>query len=154
MGDVLLLLLQFGVGLAHRGDQGGDEAVQKRVGEPEQTAEARGAAEHAPQHVTASFVAWQGAIGQGEAERAQMIDDHPEGDVFFGMATVLLTRERCQPLEQRHEQIGIVVRTLALQDARDALEAQAGVHVLCGQGLQGTIAVAVVLDEHQISTAR
>ena len=53
-------------------------------------------------------------------------------------------------LEDRRENVGVVVARLVLQHRRDAFEAHAGVDVLGGQWRQAFVGVAVELDEDQV----
>lgn len=48
------------------------------------------------------------------------------------------------------EHIPVIVALVAVDGHHQALEAHAGVHVMLGQLLEGTVSLAVVLDEHQI----
>jgi hypothetical protein len=61
-----------------------------------------------------------------------------------------VTRQLLRLLDQRQEQIGLVVGIDALQDRHDALEAQAGIDVLRGQRMQFRGRRAIVLNEDQV----
>lgn len=60
------------------------------------------------------------------------------------------TCECLDVLEQRLEDVGIVVGHLALQDRCNALEAHSRVNVLRGEELEGAVSLAIVLDEHDV----
>ena len=150
-----------------------DELVEERLLELERAAILYGAAEDAAEGVVAVGVAGLDAVGDGEAERAQVVGDDAEGDVDLLLlghghdvalgvglrqgALVGLAAHLRQLVEDGFEDVGVVVADLgvlevgevlrALDDAAHALETHAGVHVLGGQWDEGAIGVGVVLDE-------
>src|ERR1035437_6820854 len=75
-------------------------------------------------------------------------------------AAEILAAHLLQAVEDWAEDVGLVVRNLcggeifetfrALDDAGDALEAHAGVHMLRGQRREGAIGVRVELDEDEV----
>ena len=79
--DVLLLCANFGKDIAHRSGKNGDELVEERLVEAERAAVANGAAQDAAQDVVAVGVAGLDAVGNGEAQRADVVGDDAEGDV-------------------------------------------------------------------------
>ena len=60
-----------------------DEFVEERLVKAERAAVADGAAQDAAQDVVAVGVAGLDAVGDGEAERADVVGDDAEGDVDF-----------------------------------------------------------------------
>ena len=80
---VLLLRADFGEDVAHRAGEDVDELVEERLVETERAAVAHGAAQDAAQDVVAVGVAGLDAVGDGEAQRADVIGDDAEGDVDF-----------------------------------------------------------------------
>ena len=117
---------------------------------PMHAAKARRAAQDHAQHVVAAHVAGQRPIGNEEGRRARMIGNHAIGhDVLFDFG-IGMARQFLRLVNQRQEQIGLVVGIDALQDRHDALEAHAGIDVLGGQRMQFRRAGALVLNEHQI----
>ena len=76
------------------------------------------------------------------------------------MLAVFLAAQLLQLVENRAENVGLVVRNLcvgeifeafrALNDARDALEAHAGVHVLGRQRRERAVRVGIELDEDEV----
>mmetsp|Transcript_36926 Transcript_36926/g.91231 ORF Transcript_36926/g.91231 Transcript_36926/m.91231 type:complete len:310 (+) Transcript_36926:1222-2151(+) len=120
-------------------------------------AEAHGAAQHPPQHVVAAVAAGRRAVADGERQRADVVRHHAVRHVLLAhvlhaqlAAVRRRARARLDGGEDGHEDVGVVVGQLALQDTRQALEAHAGVHVLRRQRLQHPALLAVKLDEHQV----
>ena len=79
--DVVLFGAEFGEDVAHRVGQDGDQLVEERLVEAEGAAVADGAAEDAAQDVVAVVVAGLDAVGNGEAQGADVVGDDTEGDV-------------------------------------------------------------------------
>ena len=80
---VLLLRADFGEDIAHCPGEDVDELVEERFVEAEGAAVAHGAAQDAAQDVVAVVVAGLDAVGDGEAQRADVVGDDAEGDVDF-----------------------------------------------------------------------
>ena len=98
--DVVLLGAEFGEDVAHRLGQDGDELVEERLVEAEGAAVADGAAEDAAQDVVAVGVAGLDAVGDGEAQRADVVGDDAEGDVdllLLGVGRCALAAGRVEP---------------------------------------------------------
>ena len=83
-----LLGADFGEDVAHRVGEHVHEFVEERFVEAERAAVAHGAAQDAAQDVVAVVVAGLDAVGDGEAQRADVVGDDAEGDVgllLFGV---------------------------------------------------------------------
>ena len=114
-----------------------------------------GAAKDALQHVVAADVADGRAIGERERERADVVRD----DAVRGVLQVV-DHAAVRPVAPRHasesprtdwrEHVGVVVAVLPLNHRADALEAHAGIDVLCWQRREALIFVAVELDEDEV----
>ena len=102
------------------------------------------------QHVAAALVAGQDAVGDEERHRAQVVGDDAHRDVVPLVAAVGLAGALRDRVEERREEVGVVVRELALDDGRHALEAHAGVDARRGQGIERPRRVAVVLHEDEV----
>lgn len=61
-----------------------------------------------------------------------------------------MPRELAYPGDYVLEHVPVVVALVAVDGHHQALEAHAGVHVMQGQLLEGTVSLAVVLDEHEV----
>jgi hypothetical protein len=79
--DLLLLHAQLGEDIAHLRGEDIDELVEEGLFEIEGAAVFHGAAEDAAEGVVAVAVAGLDAVGDGEAERADVVGDDAEGDV-------------------------------------------------------------------------
>ena len=171
--DLLFLHAQLREDIRHLRSEDIDELVEEGLFELERAAILHGAAENAAEGVVAVAIAGLDAVGDGEAEGAQMIRDDAEGDVdlfLFGdgdnvallvrlrqCALVVLAAELRQLVKDGLEDVGVVVADLrgfevgevlrALDDAGEALEAHAGIDMLRGQRGEGAVGVGVVLDE-------
>jgi hypothetical protein len=99
----------------------------------EAVAVTHGTAKDPADHIARTGVARQLPIGDGEADRTQVVGDHAHGDV--GLLSLPYSFPHCfaKCLDQRLEHIGVVVAALALQHHAQTLEAHAGIHVLRGQ---------------------
>ena len=94
----LLLRADFGKDIAHRSREHIDELVEERLVEAERAAVADRAAQDAAQDVVAAFVAGLDAVGDGEAQRADVVGDDAEGDVdlfLFGCRADLAAASAC-----------------------------------------------------------
>ena len=159
-GDLHLLLDEFGKHAAHPPDQPGNELVKERRVEPERPSVAHRTAQDAAQDVMAFRVAGHDAVGDGEAERAQVVGDNAEGHVdalLLGVArgtggrergAVLVAAEFLDGVEDRPEHIRFVIGNPAceigkmigvLDDAHHALETHAGIDVARGQWTVGAV---------------
>ncbi len=103
------------------------------------------------QHVAAPFVGRDHAVRDQEGRRADVIGDHPQRHVGRAHARgVGVFRQPADLGEQRHEDVGVVVRVLALQHRGDALEAHAGVDRRRRQRRQHAVGAALELHEHVV----
>ena len=134
--DVLAPIAQLAIMIAHLLDHHVGDLGHERPIEADLAAKARRAAQDHAQHVIAAHVAGQGAIGNEEGRRARMIGNHAIGDEVLFDFGIGVARQFLRLVDQRQEQIGLVVGIDALQDRHDALEAHAGIDVLGGQRMQ------------------
>src|ERR1019366_7295344 len=143
----------------------------ERLVETEGAAVSHRPAQYSAQDVVAIVVAGLDAVGNREAQGADVVADDTEGDVYLlllghgGRASrrqggsVFLPAQLLNLVEDWAEDVGLVIRDDAgevgkvpcvLHDAGDALEAHAGIDVLCRQGGEGSVRVGVELNEHQV----
>ena len=126
--DAIALALELRVGVAHVGHDALDGLPEERAGDAELAGVAHRPPHDAPQDVAAPFVRRLDAIGDEERGRPRVVrDDAHRHAVVLGARRVRLAREPLDLLEHVREQVRVVVRLLALNDRRDALEAHAGV---------------------------
>ena len=164
----LAALLEFREKFAHAVSQHIDELVEKRFLKTQRAPIPHSAPKDAAQHVIAIVVAWQNAVGNGEAQRADMIADHAEGDVDLFLFVRFAVRQ-CGGVSfaaelfefskngtedvrvvigNRLGEVGEVLR--GLNDGGHALEAHAGIHMFGGQWREGAVFVGVVLNENEV----
>ncbi|MNM47424.1 hypothetical protein D3C81_583900 [compost metagenome] len=141
--DVRLLVLQFRERLAHLGRQCRDDLVEEAALGTQLVAMTASAANDAAQHVAATFIGRQHAVGDQEAARTNVVSDHLQRCLRVVAATDGLGRSAQQILEQ----VDLVVRVHVLHDRTDALQAHAGVHRRCRQRVQYAVSGAVELHE-------
>ena len=155
-----------------------DELVEEGFFELERAAILHGAAEDSSQRIVAIRIPRLNSIRNRERQRAQVVGDDAEGDVdlfllgdghdvalgvglrqraLVGLRNAIYNSEAADLIEDRLENVGVVVADLrvfevgevlrALDDGADTLEAHAGIDVLGWEGNEGAIGVGVVLDE-------
>ena len=171
--DLLFLHTQLREHVTHVRGEDIDELVEEGLFKLQRAAILHGAAENAAEGVVSVAVAGLDAVGDGEAEGAEVVGDDAEGDVdlfllgdgddvallvrFGQRALVVLAAELGQLIKDGFEDIRVVVADLrvlevgeifrALDNAGEALEAHAGIDMLRGQRSEGAVGVGVVLDE-------
>ena len=151
LSDKLLLRLQLGIGAAHGLDEGRDEFVESSLlAAEERVVVTNGTAENATDDVARLVIAWQLAIGDGESDGADVVGHDTHGDVCLLGSTIFDAAYLGNLVEQRSEDVSVVVGSLVLHGADEALEAHACVHVVVGQRLKLAIGLAVILHEDEV----
>jgi hypothetical protein len=105
------------------------------------------AAHDLAQHVAPPLVRRHDAVADEKGHGARVVGDDAHGDVVRLVVSILQTAHLADAGEQRREEIGVVVRLLALQDGRHAFEAHAGVDAPRGQRRQRAVRAALELHE-------
>ena len=149
--DELVLGLQLGIGVAHGLVEDGQELVEEglllaEVG----IGIAHGAAQDATDDVAGLGVAGQLSVGDGEGDSADVVGDDAHGHVGLLVLSVGVSAEGANHLDDGLEDVGVVVRGLALQGAHQALEAHAGVDDVGRKPLKAAVGLAVVLHEDEV----
>ena len=124
-GDQRLAADQFGIGLAHLAQQRRHQPPHQRLGRAQKLRMAHGAPHDAAQHVTAALVRRQHAVGDEETRGPKMIGNHPVAGAVRALRPDAGRLHR--GLDQRAEQVDVVIVVFALHDGGDTLEAHAGV---------------------------
>ena len=137
----------LGVGVLHDVHNRGDDFIEEGLVEAQELSVPAGAAQDAPEHVAAALVGGQDAVADQEEDGAGVVGDDPHGDVVVGVVAVLLAGELGDGVDDRGEEVRVVVALLALDDGRQALEAHARVDVGLGKGREAAVEVAVELRE-------
>ena len=169
--DGSLAAYQFGEDAAHLAGQRVHQLREEGLFEPQGAAIAHGAAQNAAQHIVAAVVAGQNTVGNGEAQRADVVGNHAEGHTLTqrflllrgGILRVdvhiLAAGNLLDTAENRAEYVRAVVGDAAgeigealgaLNHGAGAFEAHAGVHVAGRQRAEGAVALGVVLNEHEV----
>ena len=139
---------ELGESLAHLAHQLRHEAMHQRRVDAELVGVAHGPAHDPAQHIAAPLVRGQHAVGDQEAGRTQMIGDHA---VMDAPRPVRIGRGRVGGrLDQRAQQIGVVIVVLALQDRADALQPHAGIDRGLRQGFTQAALDLLILHEDEI----
>ena len=116
--DLLFLLAEFGVGLAQVGDKLRHELVEERLAlAEERVAVAHCAAQDAADDVAGFLIARELSVGDGESDGADMVSDDAHGDVGVLALTVFVSGQFADLGEHGLEDVGVVVRGLALDSA-------------------------------------
>ncbi|KAI3487195.1 hypothetical protein L1887_48905 [Cichorium endivia] len=154
--DVVDLLGDLGEEVAHLVYEGGYELGEEGSdGDLEVLAHVAGAAtEDATEDVAAAVAVGDAAVGDGKGEGADVVRDDAVGGVdAVGVLCAELAGVGARAGElldlgkDGGEDVGVVVGGLVLEDGDEALEAHAGVDVLCGEGPQGAVVLAVELHK-------
>jgi hypothetical protein len=126
--------------------------VEERLGGPELFPVAHGAPHDLAQDVAAMFVGRHDAVGDEKGHGAQMVGDDAHRHIcgIVSAGAVRPSGALTDGLEDRREEVRVVVRELALDHRGDALEAHAGVDRWCGQRFEAAVALAVELHEHVV----
>ena len=168
MLDDLAALFQLGENVTHRVGEHIDELVKKRLVKPERAPVTHGAAQDAAQDVVAIGVPRLDAVGDREAQRADVVADDPKGGVDFFLSGGIVAL-KCRGVffaaqffelgKDGTENVGVVIGNRPaevsevarrLDDGGDTLEAHPGVHVPGGERHEGAVRVGVVLDENEV----
>ena len=108
------------------------------------------AAQHAAQHVPPFVVRRNDPVGHEEAQRPRVVGDHPHRGVGLGSRAVGGPRATSDRMQDRQEEIGVVVAALALEDRRDSLEPHPRIDRRGGKRHEGAVGLLIELHEHQV----
>jgi hypothetical protein len=137
-------------------DQHVGQLVQKRLGDSEAFPVAHRAPHDLPEHVTAPFVARQHAVRDEERHGPQVVGHHARGDCRRlhrrreRRGGSLLPAPGVDGVQDRLEDVGVVVGQRALLDGRDPLQTHTGVDGRLRQRHQPAVGLTVELHEHVV----
>ncbi len=123
-----LRLRQFGVGMPHVRHQRRHQPVEKDLFQTQLAPMAHGAADDPAQHIAAPLVARQDAVTDEETAGANMVRQHPEAGVRRCIHAIVLVAKARGGVDERTEEVGVVIVVHALQDGGQALQTHAGIH--------------------------
>jgi len=145
--NVRLTGTQFRVGFAHDFSERGDQFVEERAFLAELVAVTDGAADDPAQHIAATVIGRQGAIGNQESAGADVVGD--DFQRWCGLV-VFNAGDLGGGFQQIDEEVDFVVGVHALHDCGNALQTHAGIHRRLGQRMHHAGFVAVELHEHVV----
>src|SRR5690606_37140490 len=127
------------------------DAEGEGVVEPEPRSVADGPPHDPPQHVTAALVGGTYAVGNEEGGGPRVVRDHSRVDAHLLRSVVVVdSRQLGDGIDDRAEEVGLVVGPLALQYRGETFESRAGVDGGAGQGRELACLVAVELHEDEV----
>ncbi len=152
---------EFGVGDAHLVADGVDHLVHEGLFLAEEAAVADAAAEDLAEDVAAAFVGGEDAVGDEEGGGAGVVGDDAERGCTLGVADGLLlgceageAGELGGARDERGEEVGLVVRELALEDAAMRSRPMPVSMEGLGSGVRVPSAAAVELHEDEVPDLR
>ena len=149
--DKLLLRLQFRELSPHLFDEGRHEPTDKGFGKAQiGIAVAHRTAQDTANHIPRLHVAGQLPVGNRKGNGPQVVGHHPHGNIFFGVSPVGRTAHRGNLLQERLEDIRVVVGFLALNHHAEPFETHPRIDVFGGQRLERTVSLTVELHEDQV----
>src|SRR5688500_12199578 len=108
------------------------------------------AADDPPQHVAPTLVRGIDAVGDEEGGGADVVGKYAERYPRLALGLVRASDPRRDRVEDRREEIALVVGIPALDDRGDPLESHAGVDGGLRQRSQRAVGRAVELHEHEV----
>ena len=117
--------------------------MEERALGAELVAVAHRAPNDAPEHVAAPLVAGQHPVTNEECAGTDMVGDHLQGIVAGGF----LPEQFGRRLQQRLEQVDLVIGVHALHHRGDALQSHARIHRGCRQRFPAAVGRLVVLHD-------
>src|SRR6266550_1663823 len=147
--QVTALLDQLRVHVSHQPAHRVHQLHQRRLAPAQQPGMAHRASQDAAQYVAAPLVRWVHAVRQQERHGTGVVREHPVGRASRS-PIVLLPHHLHGTLDDRGEEIGVVVRRDMLHHRRQALEARAGVDGRRGKRDAGCVRLLIVLHENQV----
>ena len=141
-----LQLHQLGKGITHLRGQGRHQFVEKGPGSAQLVTVAYRPANNTAQHVAPALVTRQHPVRNEERTGTNMVGNHSQGVVV----QVIYMQYPPRLLDNRPEQVDIVITVYVLHHRGHALQSHAGVHRGLGQRIQCAVLVAVVLHKHQV----
>ena len=137
---------ELGIGLAHLRDQRRNQFVHKRLGRTKLVTMTDGATNDPPQDIATTLVRRCHPVSDQECARANVVGNHAQRTVIPLTAAGHFHGR----IDQRNEQVGLVIAVHALQHRCQAFQAQAGIHRWPGQRGINTICTAIELHEYQV----
>ena len=158
--DQLLLSLQLGEGITHLSNEGRHKLMQETILlSQERISIAHSTTKDATNDIASLRIRRQLSVSYREADSTKMVstDTHGHIDIilFFTDFTVLESRilQTCDglfSLDNRLEDISIIVRVLALQHTHQTLKAHTGIYDVHTQLFKTTVGLTVELHKYKV----
>ena len=158
--DAIGGFVQLGIRITHQVSHRKNHLVEERFCLPQQTTVRNRAPDNLPQHVAASLIGRQHAIGYKKRCSPRMISNDAQGSgslmarrccrASLGLDNPRGARQLRRALDQWRKQIGLIIRNHALQHRRYALQSHAGIDRRLRQWGELAGRIAVKLHEYQI----
>ncbi|CDE05298.1 putative uncharacterized protein [Anaerotruncus sp. CAG:390] len=142
--DIVTLCVKLGIRLVVFADRNGKNVGEELTVYAEQLAVTGGAADYAAQHVAASLVRGDNAVGDHEHRALDVVGYNADGDIVVLVGAVGLARDLAHLVKYLAYGIDLKHIVHALHYAREAFKTHAGVDVFLLQ--LGVIAVTVVVE--------
>ncbi len=149
-GNAVDAFLQFRIGRLHLISDEGGELVEISVIEASKAAIAHGAAHDFAQDIAAPFVGRDNAIVNKKRRSAGVIGIDAERGFGAIVGTAFHVQQFSGLLHNGLDQIGVIVRQVALQNGGEPLEPHAGINGRLRQRRQFAVGRTVKLHENQI----
>ncbi|GBE30212.1 hypothetical protein BMS3Bbin04_01243 [bacterium BMS3Bbin04] len=146
---MLLTISQLRVMIAHHLNKYRNQFVHERPVHTQFPHETTRATQDPTQHIAAPLVAHQATVRDGETQRTHMIRDHPVGDVD-AIELVGDARLFRDLVDDRREQVGLIVRFHALNHTCETFQTGAGIDVSGREVAQFAGLIPEILDEYQV----
>ena len=148
--DLAAMLDELGVRVAHLLDHGVGQSGEKRRLHADAQPVLHRAADDPAQDIAAPLVRRRDAVGDEERHPAAVVGEHAMRLRRVGRVAVRDAGLRRDPLHDQLVAVRVVDRGDVLDDARGALEPEAGVDVLLRQRRQRPVRVQLVLHEDEV----
>ncbi len=135
---------------AHRVDHYLDGFGHKRRPESQHTPVARCSAQDQAQHIASPLIAREHSVCHEEGDGSGVVGDHSVRNHALVALLVGVSKQLLDSLDDRPEQVGLIVAGFPLKHRGDALHAHARVNAGPGQRAGDSIGSRFELHEHQV----
>ena len=136
--------------LAHQVKHLLDDMHERRLAAAHEPRMAHRATQDPAEHIAAPLIAREYSVGEQEAHGACVVREHTVARRVAVGVDVRLADDQRHHVQQRPEQIGVVVVRHALHHRRDPLESRTGVDRGLGERLEHAVRLPVELHEHEV----
>ncbi len=148
--DLGSTLGEMRVGIRHDVDHDLGRLGHERLAATQQATVANGPAEDAAEDVAPPLVAGEDVVRDEEGDGPRVIGDDLVAEPLGLEVLRIVAEQLTHAVMDRREQVRVVVRGDLLEDARQALQAHAGVDARCGERRQAPVRMEFELHEHEV----